>query len=116
MFLNDARFTSNGIDILYFFLTHLNPSSSENLILAISNLTRLEMRLGESSIDYMSRFRGIPQRMQGKTMERIVPLFSISGLDHDHYPGVRSCYLAGDVVLVNCKLLDLSSLLSIKET
>ena len=55
MFLNDAIFASYGITILYHLLTHLNPSYSENLLLAISDLTRLEMGLGKSSIDYMSR-------------------------------------------------------------
>ena len=46
MFLNGARFASDGIAMLSLFLTRLNPSSRENLILAISDLTRLEMQLG----------------------------------------------------------------------
>ena len=55
MLLNDAIFASDGIGILSLLLTHLNPSSSKNLLLAISNLTFLEMRLDESSINSMSR-------------------------------------------------------------
>ena len=46
----------------------------------------------------------------------IIPLFSISSLDQDCYPGVKSCYLTGDATLVNCNLTDLSGLLSSKET
>ena len=61
MLLNDARFVSYGITILSSLLTHLNPSSNENLLLAISDLTNLEMRLGELSINYMLRVRGIAQ-------------------------------------------------------
>ena len=47
MLLNDAIFASDGITMLLSLLTHLNPSSNENHLLAISDLTRLEMRLGE---------------------------------------------------------------------
>ena len=49
-------------------------------------------------------------------MERIIPLFAIVSLDLDRYPGVKSCYLAGDDALVNCDLLEISSLLYSKET
>ena len=97
-------------------LTHLNPSSNENLLLAISYLTRLEMRLGESSIDYMPRVRGIAHRMQGVTIDHIIPLFTIESLDHERYPGVKSFYFVGDTALVNCDLVQLSGLLSSEET
>ena len=56
MFLNDARFASDRIAKIYSFLPHLNPSSSESLLLAISDLTRLDMGLGELRIDYMLRY------------------------------------------------------------
>ena len=82
-------------------ITHLNPSSNEKLFLAIADLTRLEMRLGKSSIDYMSRVCGIAQRMHGVTIDRIIPLFVIASLDHERYPGVKRRYLAGDTVLLN---------------
>ena len=77
MFLYDARFASYGIAMLSFLLTHPNPSSRGNLLLSISDLTRLNMQLDESSIDYMSRVRWISQRMQGITIKCII-LFSPS--------------------------------------
>ena len=46
MFLNDTIFVSDGIKMLSSLITHLKPSSNENLLLAITDLTRLEMRLG----------------------------------------------------------------------
>ena len=55
----------------------------------------------------MLRVQGIYQHMQGIMMDRIKPFFSIASLDHDRYPGVKICYLAGDAALVNCILLDL---------
>ena len=82
MLLNDARFASDGIVMLSSLLTHLNPYSNENLLLAISDLTRLEMILGKSSIDYMSSIRGIAQRMQGIKIDHIIPLFPITSLNH----------------------------------
>ena len=101
MFLNNARFASDRITILPLLITHLGPSSNEKPLLAITDLTRLETRLGKSSIDYMSRVRGIAQRMHGVTIDRIIPLFTIASLYHERYPGVKSRYLAGDTVLVN---------------
>ena len=65
MFLNDARFASDGIAMISSLFIHLNLSFKKNLLLAISDPTRLEMRLGESSIDYMPRVCGISQRIQG---------------------------------------------------
>ena len=65
MFLNDLIFASDGIAMLSSLITHLNPSSNENVLLAITDLTRLEMRLGELIINYMSRVRGIAQRTHG---------------------------------------------------
>ena len=54
------------------------------------------MRLGESSIDYMSRVRGIAQRVHGVTIDRIITLFAITSLDHEVYPGAKSRYLISD--------------------
>ena len=114
MFLNDARFTSDGIAMLYLLLTHLNTYSRKNLLLNISDLTRLEMRICQFSINYVSRVIGISQRMQGITIDFNIPLFAIARLDHDSYPGMKSRYLTGDSALVNCDLLKLSGLLSSK--
>ena len=98
--------------MLSLLLTQLNPYFYENLLLTISDLTRLEIQLDKSSIDYMLRVQGISQRMQGVKIDRIIPLFAITSLDHDQYPGVKSRYLAGDTTVVNCDLLQLSDLLS----
>ena len=116
IFFNSARFVSDRITMIYFFLTHHNPSSRENLLLAISDLTCLEMGLSESSIDYMSRFRGIYQRMHGITTERIFPLFYIASIYCNRYPVVKSRYLAGDSALMKYDLLEISGILSSKET
>ena len=113
MFLNDARFVSDGIAILSSLLNHLNLSSNKNLLLPISDLTCLEIRLGKFSIHYMLSLRGILQGMQGIKMEHIIPLFTITSLDHDRYPGMKSRYLAGDTSL--CDILKLISFLSRKD-
>ena len=63
------------------------------------------MRSSESSIDYIPRVRGIAKRMHGVTIERIIPMFAIASIYHERYPGVKSCYLAGDTALVNFDLL-----------
>ena len=115
MFLNDTRFTSDGISMLLHLLTHLNPLYSEKLLLAISEITCLEIGLGVTSINYMSRVRGVSQRLRGFLMEKIIPLFAIVSLDHDRYPGVNSRYLVGYPALVNYNLLGISSLLSTEE-
>ena len=49
-------------------------------------------------------------------MKKITPLFTIVSLDHDLYPGVKSCYIVGDPTLVNCNILGLSNILSRKDT
>ena len=64
----------------------------------------------------MSRIRGIEQRMHGVKIDRIIPLFAISSLDHKRHPGVKSLYLARDTTLVNCDLLHFSALLSSEDT
>ena len=75
--------------MLSHLLSHPNPSSSEELPIAISYLTCLEIGIGESIIDYMARVCGISQQMQGVTMGKIIPLFAIASLDHNRYPGVN---------------------------
>ena len=87
--------------MLLSLITPLKPSFNENRLIAITDLTRLEMILGELSIDYMSIVYGIAKRMHGVTIERIIPLFAIASLDHKRYPGVKSRYLAGDTALFN---------------
>ena len=54
--------------------------------------------------------------MKGATIEKNIPLFDIASLDNDRYLGVESRYLAGNPALVNCNLLDLSGILSRKDT
>ena len=76
MFLNNKTFDSDRIAMLSHLLSHINPLSSKNLRLAISDLTRLKMGLGETSIDYMSCVCGISQRLRGLLMEKIIPLFA----------------------------------------
>ena len=97
--------------MLSLLIAHLNPSYNEKLLLSITDTACLEMRVGESSIDYMSRVSGISQRMHGFTIDRIIPLFAIAILDNGRYPGVKTRYLAGETALVNCDLLQLSGLL-----
>ena len=56
MFLNDARFASNGISLLSHILSRLNLLSSKNLLLlTINDLNHIDMLLNETSIDYMYR-------------------------------------------------------------
>ena len=43
MFLKNERLLSYEIAMLYFLLTYLNLSSNENILLAISDVTRTEM-------------------------------------------------------------------------
>ena len=101
MYLNDIRFASDGKAMLSHLLTHLNLSSSEKFLLAISDLARLETKLGETSIDYMPCVRRISQCMRGVSMDKIIPLFAIVILYHDHNSDVKIRYLAGDPALVN---------------
>ena len=49
-------------------------------------------------------------------MEKIISLFTIASLDHEFCPKVKIRYLAGDPALFKCNLLDLSGLISSKET
>ena len=116
MFLNNIIFSSDRISMISNLLTHPKPSSIENLLLSNSDLTCLDMGLGELSIKYMSRIHSISQQMCGFSMEQIIPLFAIAGLDHNQYPGVTIRYLASDPALVNCNLIGLSILITIKET
>ena len=43
-------------------LTNLKSSSSEKTLLYISDITRVEMKLGKTRIEYMLRIRSISQR------------------------------------------------------
>ena len=54
--------------------------------------------------------------MHGITIESIIPLFSITSIDYDLYPGVNIRYLAGNSALVNYNIIDLNGILSSKET
>ena len=53
MFLNGAIFVSDRIAMISLLITHLNPSSSKNPLLAISDLNSIKMQHGKSRIDYM---------------------------------------------------------------
>ena len=74
------------------------------------------MVLGEFINDYMSCVWGIYQCMEGIMMDKIILIFAVTSLYHNRYPGVKFCHLAGNVILVNCNLLDLSGLLPSKDT
>ena len=54
--------------------------------------------------------------MQGVTIDRIIPLFAIASLNHERYPGVKICYLAGHTAMVNYALLQISGIFSMEET
>ena len=116
MLLNDIIFASDGIAIISHLLTHLNPSYSENLVLAISDITCLEMKSDKANIEYMSRVCGIPQGMRGVLVEKTIPLFPIASLYHNHYPGMKSWYITGDPALVNFKLINLRGLIYSEDT
>ena len=66
-------------------------------------------------MDYMLKVRGIAQRIHDATIDRIIPLFAISSLGHEIYPGVKSRYLVGETTLVNCDLLQIRGILSSEE-
>ena len=77
MLLNDEIFSSDGVAMFSLLITHLNPSSRENLLLAISDLTCLKMRLGESSIDSISAI--IPATTAVVPIQTTAPPFSKMG-------------------------------------
>ena len=72
-----------------YFLTHLKPFSSKDILIAISYLTSLKMLVGESSINFMSHVCGVSQSLKGLLMEQMFLLFAIASLGHDRYPGVN---------------------------
>ena len=69
---------------------HLNPSSINNLILAISDLNHLDMSLNDTSIDYMSRIRVVSHKLQCVSVDKVIPLFAIAILEPDCCPVIKS--------------------------
>ena len=62
MFLNYIKFATYRISMISPLLTNLKSSSSEKTLLYISDITRVEMKLGKTRIEYMLRIRSISQR------------------------------------------------------
>ena len=103
-FLNNPAYVDNGFGMLYTFIDYLNPSNPEHRLNDIREVSRLDQGAGESTATYLSRVRGFANRLAGVSMDSVMPLFAILGMDHSKYDGLLSRFTSGDASVVTADL------------
>ena len=108
-FLNNTAYVNNGFGMLATFIDYLDPSNPEHRLHDIREVSRLDQGAKESTTTYLSRVRGFVNCLQGVTMDSVMPLFAILGMDHSKYDGLLSRFTSGDasVVLADIPTLEI---------
>ena len=112
-FLNNPVYVNNGIGMLASFVDYLNPSNPEHRLHDIREVSRLDQGPRESAATYLSRVRGFANRLSGSgvTMDSVMPMFAILGMDHSKYDGLLSRFTSGDTSVVSADLPTLELLM-----
>ena len=103
-FLNNPAYANNDIGMLATFVDYLNPSNLEHRLNDICEVSRLEQGANESTATYLSCVRGFANRLAGVSMESVMLLFAILGMDHSKYDGLLSRFTSGDTSVVSADL------------
>ena len=91
------------------FLKHRWPQSTVDCLFAIDDLVCLNMRPGESSGEFMARLRIIEVRLQGMTIDEVLPLIAMSNTNQDLHPALMTQYIQGDTSVVNATVYTIES-------
>ena len=110
-FLNNPTYVNNGFGMLSAFIDYLNPSNPEHRLHDIREVSRLDQGANESTATYLSRVRGFANRLAGVSMDSVMPLFAILGMDHSKYDGLLSRFTSGDASVVGADLPTLEHLM-----
>jgi hypothetical protein len=110
-YLNNNRYTGDGIAMVASLIEKISPSRPENRLQDVRDLSSLEQGSQESTFSYMSRVRGFATRLKGVTIDDIVPLFTLIGMNHDQYSGLLDRFTSGEPAIVNATTSDLERLM-----
>ena len=109
-YLNNNKYTGDGIAMIASLVEKISPSRPENRLQDVRDLSSLEQGSQESTSSYMSRVRGFATRLQGVTIDDLMPLFTLIGMNHDQYSGLLARFTSGEPAIVNATTSDLERL------
>ena len=115
LFVNDSRYDHDGFAMLQRLVSKLDPNTPESIMLTVLELIKLEQGASEDGAAFLSRLKGIENRLARCRINDILPLFALANLDRSRYNGLVDRFNRGDTDLVNCTLFSLETLMEGEE-
>jgi hypothetical protein len=109
-FLHRPEYVNRGIDMLHSLITKLNPSRPEHRLNDVREVSNLDMA-NDTAAMYMRKVRGYATRLHQVTVDQLMPLFALLGLDQGRYRGILDRFTAGDPAVVNVDINALEELM-----
>ena len=109
-FLNNPRLANDGIAMSASLVETINPSRPEHRLQDVRELSSLEQGSQESTAAFMSRVRGYASRLSTITIDELMPLIALIGMNHEAYSGLIARFTGGEPAVVNASVEDLERL------
>jgi hypothetical protein len=110
-FLNNARFANDGIAMMASLVETINPSRPEHRLQDVRDLSSLEQGSQESTSSFMAQVCGFASRLTGVSINDLVPLFTMIGMNHDAYSGLLAIFTGGEPAIVQVNIEGLEKLM-----
>ena len=81
LFVNDIRYDHDGFAMLARLIDKLNPNTPESVMLTVLELNKLKQGATEDGTTFLSRLKGIENRLATCNIQDILPLFVLANLD-----------------------------------
>ena len=80
-FLSRPEFVNRGFEMLHALNSHMDPSNPENRLADVKHLSSLAMKPDKNVSAYMLNLCILSNRLSSVSIDALIPLFTISGLD-----------------------------------
>ena len=81
-FLSRPEFVNRGFEMLHALQSHMDPSNPENRLADVKHLSSLAMKPDKNVSAYMLNVRILSNCISSVSINALMPLFAISGLDY----------------------------------
>ena len=105
----------NGILMLHDYIEFLQPSRPQHQMSTVMQILTLQQEAGETGVEYAARARGIAEQAKSISIDQLLYLTTLKGLDPELYGGLIWNYRMNIPSVVNGDIHTLSALITAED-
>ena len=102
--------------MLHTLVDHIQSSRPENCLEDVRKLASIDMGPSQTPSDYMFHLRTLTNRLGNITLEPLMPIFALIGLDHNRFGGIINRFTSGHPIVFNAGRNGIEDLMHVEAT